>query len=74
MTLEVVPKALAIAGFSLLLIAFLLHSGASIPLLGKLPGDIVIERPGFRFHLPLTTSLVVSGVLSGVLWAIGKLR
>ena len=27
--------------------------------LGRLPGDLVIERPGFRFYLPLTTSLLI---------------
>jgi hypothetical protein len=39
-----------------------------------LPGDITIERPGFRLQLPIATSLVVSGVLTGVMWLIGKLR
>jgi hypothetical protein len=32
--------------------------------IGRLPGDIVIERPGFRFYLPLATMVVVSVVLS----------
>lgn len=72
--MEVIPKALTIAGFSLLLIAFLLHAGPSVPLLGKLPGDILIERPGFRLHLPIATSLLVSGLISGVLWLFAKLR
>lgn len=31
--------------------------------LGKLPGDIVIKREGFRFYFPITTSLVISVVL-----------
>ena len=35
---------------------------------GRLPGDIVIERPGFRFYLPITTMLLVSVVLSLLLW------
>jgi hypothetical protein len=35
---------------------------------GRLPGDIVVDRPGFRFFAPLTTMLVVSAVLSLVLW------
>ena len=29
-----------------------------------LPGDIVIDRPGFKFFLPITTMLIVSAVLS----------
>jgi hypothetical protein len=37
-----------------------------------LPGDIVIERPGFRMYAPITTMLLVSVGVSGVLWLIGK--
>ena len=36
--------------------------------LGRLPGDIVVDRPGFRFFFPLTTMIVVSIVLSLILW------
>jgi Protein of unknown function (DUF2905) len=36
--------------------------------LGRLPGDLRIEREGFGFYLPLTTSLIVSIVLSLLLW------
>ena len=33
-----------------------------------LPGDIVIDRPGLKFYLPITTMLLVSAVLSIVAW------
>jgi hypothetical protein len=33
-----------------------------------LPGDIVIDRPGFKFFLPITTMLIVSALLSIVAW------
>jgi hypothetical protein len=36
--------------------------------LGRLPGDISIEREHFRLYLPLGTSLLVSAVLSLILW------
>lgn len=36
--------------------------------LGRLPGDIVIDRPGFKFFFPLATMIVVSLVLSLLLW------
>ncbi len=36
--------------------------------LGRLPGDIVIERGGLRVYIPLMTSLIISVVLSLVLW------
>lgn len=40
--------------------------------LGRLPGDIVIEREGMRIHIPLMTMLIVSIVLSLVLWLINR--
>jgi hypothetical protein len=36
--------------------------------LGRLPGDIVIERPGFTFYFPIVTSIVISVVLSLLFW------
>jgi hypothetical protein len=36
--------------------------------LGRLPGDIVIERENMRFYLPITTSILISLVLSLVIW------
>lgn len=40
--------------------------------LGRLPGDIVIEREGFRVYLPLMTSLLVSLVLSLLFWLLNR--
>lgn len=40
--------------------------------LGRLPGDIVIERGNFRAYLPITTSIVVSLVLTFLLWLFRK--
>jgi len=36
--------------------------------LGRLPGDIVIERQNFRFYFPLVTSILVSIVLTALFW------
>jgi hypothetical protein len=36
--------------------------------LGRLPGDISIERDGFRFWFPITTSVIISLIISIVLW------
>lgn len=35
---------------------------------GRLPGDIHVERGGWSFHFPITTSLVISAVLSLLIW------
>jgi hypothetical protein len=46
----------------------------SIPWLGRLPGDLRIERDNFRFYFPLVTCLLLSLVLSLVVWLIRLLR
>ena len=40
--------------------------------LGRLPGDIVIEREGFRLYVPITTSLLISAVLTLGFWLFRK--
>jgi Protein of unknown function (DUF2905) len=40
--------------------------------LGRLPGDIVIERRGFHFYFPIATCLVVSVILSVILWLLNR--
>ena len=36
--------------------------------LGRLPGDVVIERDNFRVYVPIATSILISVILSRVLW------
>jgi ribose/xylose/arabinose/galactoside ABC-type transport system permease subunit len=38
----------------------------------RLPGDIVIDRPGLRFFFPLTTMLLISAAISLIAWALLK--
>lgn len=40
--------------------------------LGRLPGDIAIERENFRFYAPIGTGILVSAVLSLILWLINR--
>ena len=40
--------------------------------LGRLPGDIIIRRGGFTFYFPLATSLVLSVLLSLLVWLFGR--
>ena len=41
-----------------------------IPWLGRLPGDIAVERPNFRLYSPVVTCVVLSLLLTGVLWLV----
>ena len=40
--------------------------------LGRLPGDIHVEREGFSFFFPITTGLIISAVISLVLWLLRR--
>jgi hypothetical protein len=40
--------------------------------LGRLPGDINVERDGWSFHFPVVTSIVISVVLTLLLWLFRK--
>jgi hypothetical protein len=40
--------------------------------LGRLPGDISVERDGFRFYAPLATSLLLSAVISFLIWLFSR--
>lgn len=57
-------KLLIIFGIIFILAGFLLTILPKIPWLGRLPGDICVERKNFTFYFPLATSLLISIVLS----------
>lgn len=40
--------------------------------LGRLPGDVVVDKPDFRFYFPITTMIIVSVVISLLLWLFRK--
>jgi len=42
--------------------------------LGRLPGDVVVERPGFSLYAPLTTMLLASLLITAAVWLIGVLK
>jgi len=69
-------KVLIVAGVLLATLGVVLHVSGRIPTfgLGRLPGDIRIDRDGFQFYLPITTCILISVVLTGVFYLISKLR
>ena len=60
-------KYLLIAGLVIAGVGLLLMFGPKIPLLGKLPGDIVIRRENYTLYFPLTTCIALSILISMVL-------
>jgi Protein of unknown function (DUF2905) len=39
---------------------------------GRLPGDILVDRPGFRFFAPFTSMLIVSALVSLIVWLVRR--
>lgn len=64
-------KLLVIAGIVLVAAGALWMLGERLGL-GRLPGDIVIERGNARFYIPLMSSLIVSVVLSLIVWLVNR--
>lgn len=69
-----IGKILIWTGSLILLVGLVLAFGPRIPLLGKLPGDIHVERDGFSFHFPLATCLLLSILISLAFWIAGRFR
>ena len=67
-----IGKSLILLGVVFLVVGVLLLAGTKIPWLGRLPGDIHVKRENFEFHFPLTTCVLNSLLLSGLLWLIGR--
>lgn len=68
--MNAIPKLLIGAGAVLIAVGLLwLLFGKALPF-GRLPGDISVERGGFRFYFPLATCIVLSVVLSLVMYVI----
>jgi uncharacterized protein YybS (DUF2232 family) len=63
---------LVIAGLLLAGIGVVLWTGMGKGWLGRLPGDVSYSRDNFSFHFPIVTCLVLSVVLSLLLWLFRK--
>ncbi|MEK6765376.1 MAG: DUF2905 domain-containing protein [Planctomycetota bacterium] len=59
-------------GFLLVIIGFVFILGNKIPFIGKLPGDLAVVRKNYSFYFPVTTCIIISVVLSFILWLFNK--
>lgn len=64
------PKLLIMTGAVLIVIGLLWSVGGRFLHLGRLPGDIVVEKENFRFYFPIVTCLVLSIGLSLILYLV----
>ncbi|WP_460578231.1 DUF2905 domain-containing protein [Hymenobacter coalescens] len=63
-------KLLVLLGLGLAVLGAIiwLGGGSLFSWFGRLPGDIRVERPGFRFYAPIVSMLLISLLLSALLW------
>ena len=64
-------KILIASGILILIIGFLWPWIVKLPI-GKLPGDIVVDKPNFRFFFPITSMILASVIISLIIWLIKK--
>jgi hypothetical protein len=65
-------KSLIVMGVVIAAVGVLLTFAGKIPWIGRLPGDIYVKRDNFTFYFPLATSILISLVLSLILWLLRK--
>jgi hypothetical protein len=70
--MQEIGKTLIIFGVILIGMGLLLTFIGKVPYLGKLPGDIYIQKKNFSFYFPLATSLLISIILSLILWLFSR--
>jgi hypothetical protein len=65
-------RVLIVAGVVIAIVGVVLLVVGRVPWLGRLPGDIHVERGNWSFHFPLATSLLLSVLLTLVFYLIGR--
>lgn len=69
-----IPKLLITVGVILIVLGILWQVGGRFFLIGKLPGDIFFKKGNTTFYFPIVTSIVLSVVISLILYIVGRLR
>ena len=65
-------KSLIVVGVLIVVVGVVLMLAGRVPWLGRLPGDIYIQRGNWSFYFPVVTSLVVSVLLTLLFWLFGR--
>lgn len=59
-----IGKVIIFAGVVLIVLGVVTIFSSKIPLIGKLPGDILIKKEGFTFYFPIVTSIIISIIIT----------
>jgi uncharacterized protein HemY len=72
--MQLMGKTLLLFGVVIAAVGLALMFFDKIPLIGKLPGDINIKKDNFRLTVPVTSSILLSILVSGVFWLISHFK
>ncbi len=72
--MQLLGKSLLVLGIVIAGVGIVLMFSDKIPFLGKLPGDITIRRDNVRVFVPITTSILLSVLISLVLWVVSLFK
>ena len=61
-------KIIIVVGLGLVVLGLIFMALQRIPFIGKLPGDLYIQRKNFSFYFPIATCILASIVISLLLW------
>ena len=70
--IQQIGRLLLITGIIIAAAGGLLLLSGRVPWIGKLPGDIMIERKNFTFYFPLATGILLSMVITFIIWLFGR--
>lgn len=70
--MQYIGRFIVIIGIVLVAIGGILMLSGKIPWLGRLPGDIIIHRKNFTLYFPIATSILLSIIITLILWLIGR--
>ena len=65
-------KLVIITGLIVVVVGLIIYFSDQIPWIGRLPGDIRIRRENFTFYFPLATSILLSVIISLILYLIRR--
>ncbi len=70
--IQFMGRILIFTGIILVVLGGLLLISGKAPWLGRLPGDIIVQRKNFTFYFPLATSILLSIIITLILWLFGR--
>lgn len=70
--MQEIGKVLILIGILLVAVGSIFIISGKVPFLGRLPGDILIQRKNFTLYFPIVTSILISIIITFLFWLIGK--